>query len=252
MKKQYAVITGAGTGLGRAYAFELARREINLILISLPHEGLDRTTQQLREFGIDVRCYETDLTSHQHVADVAQWINSGFEVALLINNPDAGDLKRLRDAGPEHLNTNVQLNLMSISLLTRALLPNLIRQRKAYILNVSDTGAFVPTGFKRFYKPSVASIHHFSRSLYYELQNTSVFVSVVNPGPIKKTGDLPGRGILERLWGLTPERVAGISIRRLFRREAVILPGPGSVVNWIWRKMVSFRSRLPRSPMAAV
>jgi short-subunit dehydrogenase len=238
MKKQYAVITGASSELGKAYAFELAKREINLILISLQEENLENTNQ-LKVFGIDVKYYETDLTSHQNLAEVAQWINSNFEVAMLINNTGTGRLKKFQDTSVSYMNTIMQLNVMSISLLTRALLPNLMRQRKSYILNVSGIAEFSPMGFTTVYPVSKAFVHRFTQGLYQELKNTSVVVSAVNPGPI-----LENTGLCGRIGLLTLKRVAAVSIRQLFRKDPVIMNHMGNVINWLLVKIIQISVRL--------
>lgn len=240
MKRQYAIITGAGSRLGKAYALELARREINLILISPPQERPENTFLGLE--GIDVRYYETDLTSHRNLMEVTEWINSNFEVAMLINNAGLTDSKRLGDAGNDKLNANIQLNTMSISLLTRALLPNLMRQRKSYVLNVSDMMAFNPRGFKTVYPATNAFVRYFTRTLFHEMRDTNVFVSVVSPGPMRIKRDMrdhtPRYRIFEKFALPTPERVAHISIRQLFRRNPVIMVGIGSVINWLLLKII--------------
>lgn len=82
---------------------------------------------------------------------------------------------------------------MATSLLTHQLLPNLQKSSKAYVLNVSSLAAFSPIGYKTVYPASKAFIHSFSRGLYQELKDTNVFVSVVNPGPMKTNAEVSRR-----------------------------------------------------------
>ncbi len=245
----YAVITGASSGLGKAFAFELAKRKVNLILISLPHEGLEEVVQQLRAYLIEISCYETDLRCSENIVSVSNSINSNFNVSMLINNAGMGGTKRFLDADTNYLNNIIQLNVMSTSLITRALLPNLLRQKQSYILNVSSMAAFSPMGFKTVYPASKAFIHHFSRGLYQELKDTSVFVSVVNPGPMKTNKDCTDRinrqGLLGKLGLLTPGKVAEISIRQLLRKDTVIMLGLGNAINWLLMMILPIWVRLP-------
>lgn len=249
MAKRYAVITGASSGLGKAFAFELANRNINLVLVSLPDEGLPDMAATLRKLGIEVSYFETDLTNHENILSLTNWINTTFDVFMLINNAGMGGTKRFLDADTAYLNNIIQLNVMSTSLITRALLPNLMQQRQSYILNVSSMAAFSPMGFKTVYPASKAFVHHFTRGLYQELKKTNVFVSVVNPGPMKTNQDVSARierqGWLGKVGLLSPEKVAEISIRQLYRKDTLIMLGLGNGFNWLLMKIIPIWVRLP-------
>ena len=66
--KQYALITGASQGLGKAFAKEISKKKINTILVSLPDEGLSTFCEELEElYGVDSICYETDLSIVENV-----------------------------------------------------------------------------------------------------------------------------------------------------------------------------------------
>lgn len=248
-RSEFALITGASTGLGRAFAFELARRKRNLILIALPNEGLKELSEELALYQIEVYYLETDLIEHSNVMEMTQWVNMHFNVSMLINNAGMGGTRRFLEADARYLNSIIQLNVMSTSLITRELLPNLLRQKQSYILNVSSMAAFSPMGFKTVYPASKAFIHHFTRGLYQELKNTNVFVSVVNPGPMKTNQDVSTRierqGFLGRMGLLTPEEVAKISIRQLLKRDTMIMLNWMNGLNWLLMKVVPIWLRLP-------
>src|SRR5690554_7268580 len=97
MKETFAVITGASQGLGKSFAQELAQKKINLILISLPNEGLSDLCKNFQEqFGIRAVHYETDLSTQENVLTLAHWINENYAVKILINNAGVGDRKSTR------------------------------------------------------------------------------------------------------------------------------------------------------------
>ncbi|MFZ6001788.1 MAG: SDR family NAD(P)-dependent oxidoreductase [Bacteroidota bacterium] len=249
MKNGFAVITGASSGLGRAFAFELAKRKTNLVLIALPGEGLDMLAKELKCTGVRAEYFETDLTRHENILAVSEWVNTNFEVFMLINNAGMGGTRRFLDADMDYLNNIIQLNVMSTSLLTRALLPNLLGQDQSYILNVSSMAAFSPMGYKTVYPASKAFVHHFTRGLYQELKDTRVFVSVVNPGPMKTNKDVTDRinrqGWMGKLGLLTPEEVAEISVRQLFKKDTVIMLNLSNGFNWLLMKVIPIWLRLP-------
>ena len=246
-KESYAVVTGASQGLGKAFAENLASKNINVILVSLPGQHLKELSQRLEETcQIKAHYYETDLSVNENVMKLTEWLNRSFEIHILINNAGLGGTKKFVDASPSYINTILQVNVAATSLITHQLLPNLLRQPKAYILNVSSMAAFSPIGFKTVYPASKTFIHSFSRGLHEELKDTNVFVSVVNPGAMKTNVDVCKRiekqGILGKLTLLDPNKVAAYCIRQLFRKDSVIMVNP---ISWLIMKILPIWIKLP-------
>ncbi len=247
MKTRYAVITGASQGLGKSFAEELAARNRNLILISLPDEGLPELGRHLeKKFNIKTCCLETDLSKKENVLQVTDRINAGFEVDMLINNAGIGGTKKFEEASSFYIEQIIQLNVLATSLLTHQLLGNLKRQKQSYILNVSSLAAFSPIGYKTVYPASKAFIHSFSRGLYQELKQTNVFVSVVNPGPMRTNEDSTRRikeqGFFAALTSLDPDKVARYCIRQLEKRDTVIMVNH---MSWLFLKLIPIWIKLP-------
>lgn len=236
-KEKYAVVTGASQGLGSAFARELARQKLNLVLVSLPGQSLAAFAQSIGiTYRVRVHYYETDLAVKENVSALCKWINENFEVQVLINNAGLGGTKKFTEASMQYIDTIMQVNVVATSLLTHQLLPNLLQQKEAYILNVSSMAAFSPIGYKTVYPASKTFIHSFSRGLSQELKNTGVVVSVVNPGAMATNADVTSRikklGLIGKLTLLKPEKVAGRCIRQLFRKDKVIMVNP-----WSWLAM---------------
>jgi short-subunit dehydrogenase len=227
---QYALITGARQGLGKAFAIELSKRKINTILVSRPNNGLKIFCEELKEkYQVDSRYYETDLSVYTNVIDLATWVNLHFDIVILINNVGTGGTKEMIDAPLAYINKILNLNIVTTSVLTHQLLPNLLRQSKGYILNISSLAAYLPIGFKTVYPASKSFIYSFSRGLNQELKDTNVSVSVVCPGPIKTNGDViirTGKGYFGKFMILEPEVIAKKCIRQLFKKKAEIIVNP--------------------------
>lgn len=247
IKESYAVVTGASQGLGKAFAENLAMKNINVILVSLPNQNLEELSRKLEEeYQIKTHYYEVDLSINENVMKLTEWLNSSFNIHILINNAGLGGTKRFTEASSDYINTILQVNVAATSLITHQLLPNLLRQPKAYILNVSSMAAFSPIGFKTVYPASKTFIHSFSRGLHEELKDTNVFVSVVNPGAMKTNTDVCKRIEKQGFWGrltlLNPDKVASHCIRQLFKRDSVIMVNP---ISWLVMKIVPIWIKLP-------
>jgi uncharacterized protein len=243
--KQYALITGASQGLGKAFALEISGRKINTILVSLPNERLSDLCEEIKEkYGVDSICYETDLSILENVVAMADWINSQYELHILINNAGIGGSIKITDANLNYIENILQLNVVAPSVLIHQLLPNLLRQPKAHIFNVSSLAAFFPIGYKTVYPASKAFLDSFSRGLNQELRNTNVFVSVVNPGPMRTNGDLvvrTNKGFVGKHLMKEPRVVAKICVNNLFKRKAVILVNP---VSWLLLKFIPSKIKI--------
>lgn len=249
MEKAYALITGASQGLGKAFVLELAKRKINTILVSLPGEGLAFIAAQVEALGLEAHCYETDLTQKENIVALAAWVNERFPLSILINNAGCGGTESFRNVSVDYLDRIIQLNVKATSLLTHQLLPNLTQQKSAYILNVGSVAAYSPIGYKTVYPASKAFVHSFSRGLYQEFADSNVFVSVVNPGPMMTNPDSSSRlqqqGRFATMGLLSPEQVAAISIRQLFKRDTLIMLNWVNRLTWMVMKFLPIYIRLP-------
>lgn len=236
-KGKFAVVTGASRGLGRCFALELARRGIDTILIALPGEGLTNVASECRHLNTQSHICETDITKKENVMGLCNWINENFNVFMLINNAGVGGTRSFVDSPAEYIDTIIQLNVTACTIMTHQLLPNLLRQEKGYVLNVSSMASFNPVGYKTVYPASKRFIQHFSRGLYQELKNTGVFVSVVHPGGMKTNPEITERierqGIFGRILLQSPEEVARKSITQLFKRDTLILLGWSNKISWL-------------------
>ena len=233
IKKTFAVVTGASQGLGKAFVTELATRKINIILVSLPNENISvLATEIATRFGVKTYYYETDLAQTKNVIALTDWLNKHFNINILINNAGVGGTKKFMDANVNYINTIMQVNVVATSIITHQLLPNLMKQTKSYILNVSSMAAFSPIGYKTVYPASKSFIHSFTMGLSEELKDSNVSVSVVNPGAMKTNNEVKARiekqGLLGKLTLLDPAKVAKYCIQQLFRKNTVIIVNPFS------------------------
>jgi len=249
-KGLYALITGAGRGLGRAFATELACRGNNVLLTALPGENLDLFCKKLQiKYRIQARFFECDLTREEEINRLVDWIKNNFAVNLLINNAGIGGTSEFEKTHCSLINNIILLNVRATALLTHQLLPLLKQHQPSWILNVASMASFSPIGYKTVYPASKVFVLNFSRGLYEELKGSGVFVSVVHPGPMKTNEDSTKRiekqGPLAKIGLLSPEIMAKKTIDQLFKKDSLILIGWINKLNWLLMKTIPVWVRLP-------
>lgn len=242
--QKYAVVTGASRGLGRAFAEELARRGIPTILVS-SNSNISELCEHLRQaYQVDSNYVVANLTRKEEVLAAADEINAKYEVFLLVNNAGLGGSQAFEATDIEYIDKIIQLNVTATSLLTRALLPNLLKQGSAFVLNVSSMAAHTPIGYKMVYPASKAFINAFSFGLRSEFKGRGLSVSLVCPGAMATSEGIRKRiekqGFFGKLTLVPPEKVARKCINQTFKGKREILVNP---VSYIFSKLVPERIR---------
>ncbi|MEZ5044544.1 MAG: SDR family NAD(P)-dependent oxidoreductase [Saprospiraceae bacterium] len=245
----YTVITGASLGLGYALAEECAKRKRHLILIALPDENIIEIALQLsKTYGIKAIAYEVNLTAENATLTCAAWICENFEIDMLINNAGIGGTKHFSESSSYDIDQIILLNIRALVLMTHQLLPRLREQKQSFILNIASLASFSPIPYKTVYPASKAFVYSFSRGLYAELKDTSVFVSVAHPGGMATSPEIAERmkqhNLFVRHSYLSPEETARICIRQLLKKESMIIPGALNKLLWLLIKLVPAGMRL--------
>lgn len=232
----YTIVTGASMGVGRALAGECARKNRNLILVSLPGEELREVAEELAgRYGIRAEYYETDLTEEGEVDRFYGWCREReFSIDMLINNAGMGSQGKFEFLPDRELLEMMNINMNALASMCRSGLPFLKEQERSYILNVGSLGAFTPVPYKTVYSATKHFVLAFSEALYFELKETPVFVGCLCPGPIitserqrEKVKDL---GLRARMLTKNVDEVARSAIEGVLDRQRVIIPGVGNKV----------------------
>lgn len=230
-ERPVALVTGASQGLGRAFAEQCARRDMDLVLVALPNSGLPRVAQGIALlYRVQADFIEMDLTEPGNPEALTRWIVSrALKVPLLINNAGVGYNSRFEDSTLTENEACILLNNLALVKITRLLLPELKRRPEAFILNVASMAAFFPMPFMPVYGPSKTFILNFSLALREEMKDTSVSVSVLCPNGIRTNGEcrrkIEDHGLIGELVSMDPEQVATCALKGTLAKRAVIVPG---------------------------
>jgi short-subunit dehydrogenase len=229
----YAIITGASKGIGREIAFELAKRQYNLILVARSENLILGLAQEIESrYNVSVEHLALDLSIENAAEILADYVRAReFPISVLVNNAGYGLWGSFEKLSLEGQLNMLRLNNDSLISITYKLLPLLRKAGKAYILNIASTTAYQAIPYMSVYAASKAFVVSFSRGLAVELSGTNVSVTCVSPGAtdtnfIERAGiDKPDILKTANKVSMTAEAVAKLAVEVLFEKKAEFIPG---------------------------
>lgn len=232
----FALITGGASGLGKELALRCAAHGFHLILVALPGGNAESLAEQIRmEYGVRVVVFEFDITDHPLLLRRLEHIHRNYPVSLLVNNAGIGGTACMTDTSSDLIDKIIQVNVRATALITRIMLPQLLKAETGYIMNIASMAAFTPIAYKTVYPASKAFVSSFSLGLREELRHTNVSVSVVYPGAIMTNSDTSRRIIFQGAkarFGLLPtSEIARIALKQTLAKKAIIVPGRWNRLN---------------------
>lgn len=226
-----ALITGSSEGLGKAFAFELASRGTNLVLVSLPGSGLPELAGFLmKNFCVQVHFFEMDLTRADNCLKLFNALQQKqIYLNILVNNAGVGNWSWFEEKSLGFYQKQIELNTIIPVLLSRLFLDQIYSNENSFLLNVGSLGGTFIVPKKQVYGATKSFIRYFTKCLRLELSNTNVSVSLLSPGGISTKPELlvlnHNLKGLSRLSILEPEQVAKTAIDGMFRGKKEIIPG---------------------------
>lgn len=241
---QTALVTGASSGIGAAFADALAQRQVDLVLVARSEQRLYETAACLHAaYGIRVEVIGEDL-SREHAAQAVtgHLQQLGVEVDILVNNAGFATQGRFDAIAAEREHEQIMVNAATVVDLTRALLPGMVARGTGTIINVASLGGFQPAPYLAVYGATKAFVLSFSQALSAELRGRGVQVLALCPGPVP-TAFFDVLGSRQAAIGqeLTAEAVVAAALRALEDGRSLVVPG--------WRNRLTAEATrlLPRS-----
>ena len=177
-------ITGAGSGIGRALAQNLAARGASLALSDFNERALAETAALLPS-DATVSCTVLDVSSREQVFGFADKVVREFGRAdTIINNAGTSVLASVENVTIEEIEKVINVNLWGVVYGTKAFLPHMLKQRSGCIVNVSSVFGLVATPCSAAYTMSKFAVRGLTETLWDELQGTGVRAVLVHPGGI--------------------------------------------------------------------
>uniref|UniRef100_A0A8B9HAJ1 Hydroxysteroid 17-beta dehydrogenase 3 n=1 Tax=Astyanax mexicanus TaxID=7994 RepID=A0A8B9HAJ1_ASTMX len=185
-KGKWAVITGGSDGIGKAYAQELARCGLNVVIISRTKEKLDGVAREIElKTEAKVRAIAADFTKDDIYRDIEENIE-GLDIGLLVNNvgilPTQLPCKLLETANLEEVSFVILLMQMC-----HIVLPGMVERGRGIVLNVSSGIAKIPCPTYALYAASKAFVERFSQGLLAEYRSSGILIQSVSPFGVSTT-----------------------------------------------------------------
>ncbi|MFD8415924.1 MULTISPECIES: SDR family NAD(P)-dependent oxidoreductase [unclassified Streptomyces] len=246
-----ALITGASAGLGVEFARQWAARGADLVLAARRLDRLETLAADLQDrYGIKAHAIAADLAQPGAATALRAGISArGLSVQTLINNAGFGSHGAVADQDPAQMEEMIRLNVLAVTELTRAFLPDLVSDGRGALVNIASVAAYQPTPAMAVYGATKAFVLNFTEAVAYETRDSSLRVLAVSPGPVStEFFDVVGSRDAAVGRMATPEQVVTAARRALESRST-----PPSVVVGLSNRLSALASALaPRRAALAV
>jgi len=239
-----ALVTGATSGIGAAFASRLAQKRFDLILHGRKQKELmDRAKNLERIYSTSVEIIIAELSRPDEIRKVEERINSLDRLDMLVNNAGYWEPGVFWEHSPDSLEAMIMVHNVAPVRFIRAALPRMLERDKGDIINVSSLGAYLNMVTLENYGATKAYLISFTESLHVALMGTGIRVQALTPGfTVTEFHSRLGADFTkeQRTW-MRPEEVVDESLRALGKGPVVCIPG------FKRRFIVKLASMLPRS-----
>jgi len=230
-KNKTALVTGAASGIGFAFAENLAKQGYNLLVVDIQEEKIKHTAQQLRNnHPVEVHVLSLDLSKIDATEKIYAFCKEHhIEIHILINNAGQFVFHSITDIERDAYNAFLQLHLNTPAKLCKLFGADMKIRREGYILTVSSLSAWMPYPYLSLYASTKMFLRTFSKAIHFEFSKYNVGVTTICPGAVD-TGlfDLkPKWRKMAKRFGImiSSDVLAKRSLKRMFRKRITYIPG---------------------------
>jgi len=181
---QWAVVTGATDGIGKAYAQELAKKGLDVCLVSRNPEKLADVAAEIEgSCSVKTKCVSVDFTGGAEIYDKIRAELSGMDIGVLVNNVGMAYMypEFYADLDDETVRRLINMNINSVAQMSHIVLPGMAERKRGVIVNISSASALKPTPLLTLYSATKAFVDTFSQALNMEYQSKGIIVQCVMP-----------------------------------------------------------------------
>jgi NAD(P)-dependent dehydrogenase (short-subunit alcohol dehydrogenase family)/pimeloyl-ACP methyl ester carboxylesterase len=224
-----ALVTGAGAGIGRATAVELAQRGARGVVVTdRDLTGASDTAEAVRAAGAPAFVYQVDVTDQAAMEDLAARVNTKHGVVdILVNNAGIGMAGRFLETTPANWDAILGVNLLGVLNGTRPFAARMVeRGQGGTIINVSSASAYLPSKSMVAYSTTKAAVLAFSEALRADLADEGITVTAVCPGFVNTN-----------IANYTPEATAKAIVKAVETGPAVLPIAAESKIGYVMRRV---------------
>ncbi|MBN1487751.1 MAG: SDR family oxidoreductase [Anaerolineae bacterium] len=237
-KPKLALITGASSGIGAAYARRLASEHYDVLLVARREARLRTLANSLQSnAGINAEVLVADLSKAEDLSGLEQRIAESPNLDILVNNAGFGKAGSFDASNVKQEMDMVSVHILATLRLTRAALPVMLRRGRGTIINVSSLSAYYPLPNSATYSASKAYLKVFTEALQPELEGTGLRIQSLCPGltrtEFQEQAQVNTQWLPDFAW-MSAEGVVEHSIRDLLKGNVVSVPGFGNqILAWV-------------------
>jgi meso-butanediol dehydrogenase/(S,S)-butanediol dehydrogenase/diacetyl reductase len=239
LKGQVAIVTGAGRGIGRAIALELARQGADVVIAEMDQAGAKRTAEEVGALGRRSLAVATDVTSRADLRAMVDRAKAEFgRIDILINNAGIYRAAATLDVSEDHWDAIMNINAKAVFFATQAVLPVMMAQKSGAIVSLASMAGKIGSKTNLPYNASKAAVVSMTKSLALAHAGEGIRVNCVCPGFVETDMWAVVSRDQSKLLGMTPEeftrqRKASVPLGRMETPEDVahvvaFLAGPRS------------------------
>lgn len=195
-QRELSIVTGASRGIGRGIALKLARENHDLMLFGRDVTALKSLKEEVEKIGVSGEIFSGDAADEKFVHDsVNHIIKTHGKVDHLINNAGMGILKKLVDSNLDEFKQQIDVNLYGVYIFSKAVLPNMIKNRNGSIINISSLAGKNAFVGGTMYGATKHGLMGFTKSLMLEVREYNIRVAAICPGSVD-TNFNPNRDVI--------------------------------------------------------
>lgn len=230
-KQQYALITGATSGIGYELAKLLAQDGYNLVIVARTQEDLDKTANELTNaYQVKVVTLAKDLFDRNAAFEVYNFVvENGIQVNVLVNDAGQGQYGEFIHTDIYREMDIIHLNITSLVVLTKHFLRDMVARREGKILNVASIAGKLPGPLQSVYHGTKAFVHSFTEAIREEVKESGVVITSLLPGATDtdffKKADMLQSKIVQDGKLADPEEVAKDGYEALMSGDDMVISG---------------------------
>lgn len=245
----YAVVTGAGSGIGRSFALELAKRNTAVVCADLNLDSAEETVALVEKAGGTAYAMACDVGKASQMKKLAEQSEKllGHPVTLLINNAGVGIGGRFDELTLQDWKWAMDVNLWGVVHGCHYFTPRFRKQGRGAIINVASAASYTAAPEMSAYNVTKAGVRALSETLYAELKRDNIRVNVLCPTLVPtniiKDGRIPGRyskladHALMNYALTTSDSVATLTLNRLDKGELYTTPQVDAKLFWVMKRV---------------